>query len=158
MLLAPLAIGCASSHDSASRPAKTLRDHERTFDPSKYPSNTDERKPEAPEPQTRPSEDATDEWVERSEKVMGYRIQLHSTTDMNEARSTLARLKSRLDSLSLDEGRMDLVFDAPYYKIRFGDYLTKSDADRKRDDLHGLGFPNAWVVRDNVIRIRREKR
>ncbi len=157
-LFAFLIGGCASNKESSTPPTKTLREHEKTFDPSKY------RVKPAPEPQeTTPPPDIQpvelpEVWVERSEKVMGFRVQLHSTTDMNEARATLAELKSRLDSLSMEEGRMDLVFDAPYYKVRYGDFLSKSDADTMRDQLHGLGFSNAWVVRDNIIRILREKK
>lgn len=96
-------------------------------------------------------------YSERSERVMGFRLQLHSTTDHAEARRTMTAMRQRLDSLGMEQGRMDLVFDAPYYKLRYGDYLHKSDADRERGVFHDLGFPAAFVVRDHIVRIIREK-
>ncbi|MCZ7555204.1 MAG: SPOR domain-containing protein [Bacteroidia bacterium] len=96
-------------------------------------------------------------YSERSERVMGFRLQLHSTTDHAEARSVMSTMRQRLDSLGMEQGRMDLVFDAPYYKLRYGDYLMKADADRERGVFHELGFPAAFVVRDHIVRVIRER-
>jgi hypothetical protein len=96
-------------------------------------------------------------YTERSERVMGYRLQLHSTTDHSEARRAMSTMRKRLDSLGMEEGRMDLVFDAPYYKLRYGDYIMKADADRERGVFHELGIPAAFVVRDHIVRIIRER-
>jgi hypothetical protein len=89
---------------------------------------------------------------------MGFRVQLHSTTDIDAAQRSLSQLRSRLDSLEIDPGRIDMGFDAPYYKIRAGDFLTKSGADELREQLREAGVPEAWVVRDMVIRIIREEK
>jgi hypothetical protein len=96
-------------------------------------------------------------YTERSERVMGFRLQLHSTTDPAEARRAMSTMREKLDSLGMEQGRMDLVFDAPFYKLRYGDYIMKADADRERGVFHELGFPAAFVVRDHIVRIIRER-
>ncbi len=138
-----------------------MREHEKSFDPSKYREKPSESVRQQPVVETREVVSETESvgaWTERSEKVMGFRLQLHSTTDASDARGALASMKQRLDSLGLEEARLDLVFDAPYYKLRYGDFLSKPDADHKCRELKELGIANAWVVRDNVIRIIRERK
>ncbi|MBR9974448.1 MAG: SPOR domain-containing protein [Bacteroidetes bacterium] len=106
-------------------------------------------KPIIPEPE--------EVWVERKERVMGFRVQLHSTTSIDEAQQALSTYRSRLDSLEIDAGRIDMVFDAPYYKIRAGDFMVKGEADMLTDTLRAEGIPEAWVVRDNIFRMIRER-
>lgn len=136
---------------------KPLEEHERDFDPSEYrrPDTVatpvaNARQPVIPEPR--------EEWVERKERVMGFRIQLHSTTSIDEAQNTLSMYRTRLDSLQIDAGRIDMVFDAPYYKIRAGDFMVKAGADSLADTLRAAGMNEAWVVRDNVFRVIRERK
>jgi hypothetical protein len=156
-LFAALLVACSSSDAVVEQPPlKPLREHEESFDPAAY------RPPEAEtpiiteEPETAEREDQT-VWIERTENVMGFRVQLHSTTNVDEAQTTLAKLRTRLDSIQVDPGRIDIGYDAPYYKIRAGDFLVRSEAEEFRRTLHEAGMPEAWVVRDRVLRIIREK-
>ena len=89
---------------------------------------------------------------------MGFRVQLHSTTNLDEAQSALEGYRRRLDSLHIDAGRLDMVFDAPYYKVRLGDFLRKGDADSMTVKLREAGVSEAWVVRDNVYQVIRERK
>ena len=136
---------------------KPMHAHEEDFDPVAY-------RPVAPdtiasEERIPPVEAAPKEvWVERRERTMGFRVQLHSTTSLDEAQSSLAAYRSRLDSLQIDAGRLDMVFDAPYYKIRAGDFLRKADADEMTVTLREAGVSEAWVVRDAVYRMVRERK
>ena len=158
LLIAALTVGCASSSDVAPRPeSKPLKEHEKTFDPGAY------REPPAqPSKSQKTSEPIAEEkeiWVERKERVMGYRIQLYSTTSVDEAQMKLPVMRRRLDSLSVSPGRLDMSFDAPYYKIRLGDFLSRPPADSLSTVLKEHGMTDAWVVRDHVIkrtRVRKE--
>lgn len=148
---------CAPTKEvSRKPPQKPLEEHEREFDPSDYrrpdtvaTAVVREVKPIIPEPE--------EVWVERKERVMGFRVQLHSTTSIDEAQQALSTYRSRLDSLEIDAGRIDMVFDAPYYKIRAGDFMVKGEADMLTDTLRAEGIPEAWVVRDNIFRMIRER-
>ncbi|MCB2204371.1 SPOR domain-containing protein [bacterium] len=135
-----------------------MQEHEKEFDPAKY------RKPEEKEAtEVKPSERADipeeTQWTERIEKTMGYRIQLYSTTSVDEAQRQITRFHDRLDSLDMQVGRLDLTFDAPYYKLRMGDFLLRPPADSVRALLHERGMTEAWVVRDRVqhkVRVKAE--
>lgn len=150
---------CSSKETVVVQPAaKPIREHEEGFDPAKY--RRQEKKAE--EPGTTAVEQKQQQpetvWVERTEKVMGFRVQLFSTTDIDAAQQSLSQLRSRLDSLQIDPGRVDMGYDAPYYKIRAGDFFVKAAADELREKLREAGVPEAWVVRDMVVRIIREEK
>lgn len=150
---------CSSKETVVVQPAaKPIREHEEGFDPARYRR----KEPEAEQPRSPVAEQQQQQpeavWVERTEKVMGFRVQLYSTTDIDAVQQSLSVLRSRLDSLAIDPGRLDLGYDAPYYKIRAGDFLVKSGADELREKLREAGLSEAWVVRDMVIRIIREEK
>ena len=149
---------CSSPSDvTGERKTKPLSDHEETFDPAAYRTVEKDTAtvpvPEAVEPE---AEEVT--WVERVRKIMGFRIQLHSTTSIDDAQEQLGSLQSTLDSLDIAPGRLDMSFDAPYYKIRLGDFLTKPPADSLRDLLREQGVTEAWVVRDMVRHVFMERK
>ncbi|MBN1446442.1 MAG: SPOR domain-containing protein [Bacteroidetes bacterium] len=146
---------CSGTPDVAKKePEKTLQEHEEHFDPSQY---REKETVEKPAEQAKPTETAqeTKSWIERVEKVMGFRIQLYSTTGIDDAEEQLHYLRTRIDSLEIGGARLDMTFDAPYYKLRVGDFLNKAAADSLRDVLRENGLPEAWVVRDRVNRITR---
>jgi cell division protein FtsN len=74
-------------------------------------------------------------------KVNGFRVQLVSTREEEEAR--LIRSEALLD---LDQP-VYLSYDNPYYKVRVGDFTTRSQAERYKEELALRGFPDAWVIR-----------
>ncbi|MFZ1729568.1 MAG: SPOR domain-containing protein [Bacteroidota bacterium] len=159
-LLFPMAalflVACSSSDDTARNAStKPIREHEKTFDPSDYRTKPEEQKVNHKPAEAIPSKTGP-VWVERTEKLMGFRVQLFSAANLDAAKSSISSIRSRLDSLQIDPGRMDMSFDAPYYKVRAGDFLVKSSADSLREQLKAVGIDEAWVVRDNVFRIVRE--
>ncbi len=149
---------CSSSGDSVQdAPAKTIREQERNFDPSEYRRETVQPKDTTAEQrQTIPEKQP--EWIERKEKTMGFRVQLYSTTNIDDARERLEQLRSKTDSLEIITGRLDMGYDAPYYKIRAGDFILKAEAESLREKLRAAGITEAWVVRDNVFKVIRERK
>ncbi|MBE0645069.1 MAG: SPOR domain-containing protein [Bacteroidetes bacterium] len=149
---------CSSSEETAKdAPGKSIREHEGNFDPTEYRRKPAEPKENAGEGEikAKPVEPA---WVERTEKSMGFRVQLYSTTNIDDAKAVLEQMRSRIDSLHIEAGRLDMSFDAPYYKIRAGDFLVRAKADTLREQLRSAGLSEAWVVRDNVFRVIRERK
>lgn len=132
-----------------------MREHEETFDPSAY-----RREPAEPSSAHAPAVEAemepAPEWIERTEKVMGFRVQLHSAAQLDEAEQALTRFRSRFDSLGVDPGRLDMSYDAPFYKVRAGDFNERSEAEEFRTRLREAGVSEAWIVRDAIFRRIRE--
>lgn len=83
--------------------------------------------------------------VKATEETAGFRVQIFATDLESEARTVEqeALIKFR-------EG-VYLVFDAPNYKIRVGDCLSRPEANDLRDKAVKLGYRDAWVVQSRVI-------
>ncbi len=144
-------LGCSSSKEASSSSAKkSSREYETEFDPRKYdtkdqPSGKSGAAGESPASGTAQPPPVT---AERMERTSGYRVQIYSTYDLDEALRSKGTSQALLDTL-----KVYMVYDAPIYKIRVGDYLTKADADSAKELLRGKGFTDAWVVPDQVSRI-----
>lgn len=82
---------------------------------------------------------------------MGFRVQLYSTTDLDAA-------FARRDSLSrqLQTDTVEIVFDAPYYKLRTGNCTERKAAETLRQSIIAKGVPDAWIVPDYVTIRRRD--
>src|SRR3990172_7689147 len=74
----------------------------------------------------------------------GYRVQILSTRDEEEARNV------RRDAILKFQDSVYLMFDDPYYKVRVGDCISRFDADKLQEAAITKGFPEAWVIRTNV--------
>jgi hypothetical protein len=44
-----------------------------------------------------------------------------------------------------------VVYDAPTYKVRIGDFATRLEAKNALEQIQAKGFTNAWLVPDNVV-------
>ncbi len=157
MLLATVAACTAGEKAVPGTGTKSLREHEEAFDPSAYRREADKHSGEGT-PARAAVADPSPEWIERTEKVMGFRVQLYSTPQLDEAEQALTRFRSRFDSLAVDPGRLDMGYDAPYYKVRAGDFLDRAGAEEFRERLREADVPEAWIVRDTVFRVVRERK
>ena len=74
----------------------------------------------------------------------GYRLQLYESSSAVEANKKMGKYRKSLrDSLYL-------VFDAPLYKIRYGNYVTKNEAEIEKNNLRNKGYRTAWVVKSRI--------
>jgi septal ring-binding cell division protein DamX len=80
---------------------------------------------------------------EKSE-ISGYRIQLLATTSAAEADS----FKMEISKLIRNE--IYIIFEAPNYKVRIGNFLHRNNAQRALDEIQAMGFQQAWVVRTRI--------
>jgi len=81
------------------------------------------------------------------ETILGFRIQILSTSNIDEA--DLSRTTAQQLFLS---DTVYVVYDPPVYKVRVGDFETRVEANRRLPDVQERGFKDAWVVPDNVLR------
>ena len=76
--------------------------------------------------------------------VDGFRVQVISTQDVNEAN----RLMMELSSLFGNE--VYIIFDSPNYKVRVGNFRSRGNAEKARHRIVDLGHRAAWIIRTKV--------
>ncbi len=81
------------------------------------------------------------------ETIPGFRIQVMFTQEIEQANA--AR-----DDLSLQTGDqwVYVVYDAPYYKVRVGNFADRAEAGVMLKNLVSMGYKDAWIVPDNIIK------
>ena len=124
-----------------------LSTFEKSFKPSEY--DTDIELLHKKENQARPIVDVPVETftVAEPETVQGFRIQVIASNSYDEAfaiRNTL--------NVDLPTQWVYMVYDAPTYKVRVGDYTNRADANIAVDGFIEKGFKGAWVVPDRVVK------
>ena len=43
-----------------------------------------------------------------------------------------------------------VIFDAPLYKIQYGNFSKKYEAEKIKNQLRQKGFKNIWIVRSRI--------
>lgn len=84
-------------------------------------------------------------------KFKGYRIMVLNTNNREIAYQTRGQLSSRFP-----QHRIYLAYQAPYFKLKMGDFLERSEADDLKKQLNGIFKTGIFVVPD-VINIRPEE-
>ncbi len=123
-----------------------LAQHEQTFRPSDYKL---EFKLIREEEEKRYSEihTATVYTTTVPETIPGFRVQVLLTQEIDEANTALANLEQQLP-----EDFAYMVYDAPYYKIRVGNFHQRTTANTILKKLSELGYKEAWIVPDNILK------
>ncbi len=75
----------------------------------------------------------------------GFRIQVISTTN----RDLANKVKSDVLSRFTDE-KAYLTYNSPYFKVRIGNFITKDEAEKFRQQLTKLYPQGVYVVEDAV--------
>ena len=78
--------------------------------------------------------------------LQGYRVQLIFTQDIDQANE----LRDSL-SVQIPDEWIYIVYDAPYYKVRAGNFTDRPAANQLMNRLVRLGYKQAWVVPDKVL-------
>jgi len=87
----------------------------------------------------------SDRGVQEAEEVVGYRVQICAVSDEQQARSI-----QREAIINFIDENIYLKYDAPYYKVRIGDCMTKHEAEQLQKLAISRGFSDAWVVRTKI--------
>jgi hypothetical protein len=83
---------------------------------------------------------AGDEIGQDSLAAQAFRVQLAMIDTYSDARHALAVAQEIFDQpVSLD-------YEVPYYKLRVGEFLTRTEAEMYQQRARGAGYPNAWVM------------
>lgn len=125
-----------------------LRRYEATFSPSDYNQNVEEMFSQAKEKVENEDDPAASlPSTQQLEIVSGFRVQLISSSNIDEAN----QMKTAAETLFPDEW-FYLVYDAPSYKLRGGNFPTRFEADQFARMLSEKGYKDAWVVPERVYK------
>lgn len=132
--------------DSGYQPRKEhLNTFERSFKPSFYDTEVYLYKKND---STRTAGRSIDQLTTAApETLQGFRVQLLATNNFEEANST----RTAITLLNPDLW-IYLIFEAPTYKIRAGDFSNRAEAKSLLDQFKKQGYRNAWIVPDRIIR------
>jgi hypothetical protein len=157
-LLTTLMIGCTSSkpflikekpkYEQPTEKKLLLSEYEATLNPVEFDqeieivqkAQSDEQK------QQNPLEIPKDSMIVQEEVVQGFRIQIFSSSNVDE--TTLMK------NLALEKFVGDsiyVVYDAPVYKLRIGDFVNRYEANQRLPEFVEKGYRDAWIVPDRII-------
>ncbi|MBI3585595.1 MAG: SPOR domain-containing protein [Ignavibacteriales bacterium] len=155
-LAALLFASCKTTEPTLKRqqPAETkshrkvpLSQYEATFNPSDYDEDIEQvQKPHTTANHIIDEESTADSIIVESEFLQGFRIQIFASVSIDEANAMKSAAAPKIT-----EDSIYVVFDPPVYKVRVGDYRARIEASQKLPKFVEMGFPDAWVVGDQII-------
>ena len=77
-------------------------------------------------------------------EIEGFRVQVFATQDRNRADQLQRELVLKFDE------KVYIIFEAPNYKLRVGDFLDRENAEILRMRLVSSDFPSSWIVRTRI--------
>lgn len=76
--------------------------------------------------------------------IEGFRVQVLATSSQENAE----RLRYEL---AIEYGKdIYIVFDAPNYKVRIGNFIDRRLAEKLRLELINKGYPSSWIIRTRI--------
>ncbi len=160
-LSALIGIGCGSSEPVARKPEPKpqeppkvverklpLKEYEATLNPSDFDQTVEvvQRTHESELQLQKQVEIPKDSTVLEETVSQGFRIQIFSSSNIDDA--TDARL---LAAGKLAQDSVYLLYDAPVYKVRVGDFISRYEANQRLPDIVEKGYRDAWVVPDRIV-------
>ena len=154
-------IGCGSSEPVAQRPEPKpqeppkvverklpLKEYEATLNPSDFDQTVEvvQRTHESELQLQKQVEIPKDSTVLEETVSQGFRIQIFSSSNIDDV--TDARL---LAAEKMAPDSVYLLYDAPVYKVRVGDFISRYEANQKLPDIVEKGYRDAWVVPDRIV-------
>ena len=76
--------------------------------------------------------------------IEGFRVQVFATQDRRKAEGIKEELLFKLDE------NIYIIFEAPNYKVRIGNFLDRDDAEKLRIALVKESLSSSWIVRTKI--------
>ena len=76
--------------------------------------------------------------------IEGYRVQILATIQLAKAEQLQKDLSSILNQ------KIYIVFEAPNYKVRVGNFIDRSKAENFRKNLIKEGYQSSWIIRTRI--------
>jgi hypothetical protein len=114
------------------------------FDPNKL-NDPEPRWPKIILPLSVDSQFVKKDTVDTAEIIVeGFRVQVLATRD----RGNAERLQNEL-LLTYNED-IYIIFEAPNYKVRMGNFFDRRHAESFRKTFVKKGYPSAWIIRTRI--------
>ena len=140
--------GALKESEEETKSKRKLKEYEASFRPSEYDQPVRDFFPETRGPTGKDTTTATSDLPPRSQElIQGYRVQIFTTSGYDD----VTAMKEMLESQFPDEW-FYIVYDAPTYKLRVGNFLERYEADRFVRLVAEKGHKDAWVVPERVYR------
>jgi len=79
--------------------------------------------------------------------MQGYRIQIYFGTG-HSARKKATNIRNKCIT-QFENQKPHLIYQTPYFKVRIGDFRTKSEALKIMNDIKTI-YPSAFIVKDYI--------
>lgn len=152
ILLAALTIfaACSSTKQVAAPKSDGALKYDESFDPNSL--NDDDiviakLENKMLEEKNRSNELQLSESEIKFREASGFRVQLIATKNIEAATLTEQEARDIFDTM---KHTIYLVFEAPLYKVRVGDFLTRNDAEEIKDTAKDYGYHEAFIVPSKV--------
>ena len=76
--------------------------------------------------------------------IEGFRVQVFATQDRKKAEGIKEELLFKFDE------NIYIIFEAPNYKVRIGNFLDRDDAEKLRMELVKESLSSSWIVRTKI--------
>ena len=76
--------------------------------------------------------------------IEGFRVQVFATQDRRKAEGIKEELSFKFDE------SIYIIFEAPNYKVRIGNFLDRDDAEKLRMELVKESLSSSWIVRTKI--------
>ena len=76
--------------------------------------------------------------------IEGFRVQILATKELAKAE------KLQKNLLNILNQNIYIVFDAPNYKVRVGDFIDRNKAEDFRQNILNKGYSSSWIIRTRV--------
>ena len=76
--------------------------------------------------------------------IEGFRVQVFATQDRKKAEDIKEELSFKFDE------KIYIIFEAPNYKVRIGNFLDRDDAEKLRMELVKESLSSSWIVRTKI--------
>lgn len=152
-------LGCSPSNPGNAGEQKPVQEsqkdmkrplsyYEATLDPSLYEDDVEVVEKKKAEEKTSPElQIPKDSSVVQESSQIGFRIQIYSTSNIDEAMNMRTNILAKMPHDSVY-----VVYDPPVYKIRLGDFPSRYEASTELPSVVNMGYPDAWIVPDNIVR------
>jgi hypothetical protein len=145
-------IGCAGGEGSGRSERQTatveafLAEQERSFQPTRYeiPQSEIRRQEKL---RAASSDTSAAEVSFLPDTIPGFRVQILMTEDIDRATGFRDSLMAQLP-----EEWVYIVYDAPNYKVRVGNFSDRPSGNRMAEQLGRMGYLDAWIVPDLIVR------
>lgn len=163
LLTAVLAAGCGTGEETTRQAAPDaerqikkepkrhpLSYYESTLRPAMFDAEVDSVRRVHEEERVRQAlEIPQDSLVLEEEAILGFRIQIASSASIDDAGAVKMAAQGQFVA-----DTVYVVYDPPVYKVRVGDFTTRLEANQRLQQVQEIGYPDAWVVPDKVVRRR----